>query len=234
LSNKEDKNNNDDDYALSENNFNYCINKKYKKCNSYNKKNDFMKLLGVKQNNHENINSNFNKETISNDNKDLSINNREMNYKAKTSKTSLLIDLKKEGNKNSNYIFNNINDKKILESEKEKMIVSNNKDINTKSIYLPSNINNNLIKRENELYSHRYKNNLNNEKNNRINLSNDNKYKSFSPLNKSTNTNNMIIFNKIELNRNNLNKMILQGLLNGKNIYTKLTLLNGNKCIHIL
>ena len=80
MSNKEDKNNNDDDYALSENNFNYCINKNYKKCNSYNKNNDFMKLLGVKQNNHENINSNFNKETISNDNKDLSINNREMNY----------------------------------------------------------------------------------------------------------------------------------------------------------
>ena len=232
MSNKEGKNNNDEDYTLSENNPKY-INKNYKKSNSYNENKDYMTLLEVKQNNLVKINSGFNKESISYDNKDLSINNREKIHKSKSSTKSLLIDLKKEEDKNSNYKSNNDNIKKIVnESDKENMIISNKKDINNKSIHLPSNKNNNLIKRENELNSHRYDNNLNNGQSNSINLSNDCKYKSFSPLNKSTNTNNMTNFNTIELNRNNLNKMILKGLLSGKNSYTKLTLLDGNKYEH--
>ena len=230
LSNKEDKNN-DEDYDLSENKLNY-INKKYKKCNSYNENNGYMKLLGIKQNNLEKINSYFNKETISNDNKDLSLNNREKFYKNKSSTTSLLIDLKNEENKNSNYLSNKYNKKILNESKKAKKILSNKKDINNKSIHLSSKKNKYLIKREEELISYRYDNNLNNENNIKINLSNDYKYRSFSLLNKSTNTNNMINFNKIELIRNNLNKMILQGLLSGKNSYTKLTLLNENKYDH--
>jgi hypothetical protein len=191
-----------------------------------------MKLLGIKQNNLEKINSYFNKETISNDNKDLSLNNREKIYKNKSSTTSLLIDLKNEENKNSNYLSNKYNKKILNESKKAKKILSNKKDINNKSIHLSSKKNNNLIKREEELISYRYDNNLNNENNIKINLSNDYKYRSFSLLNKSTNTNNMTNFNTIELNRNNLNKMILKGLLSGKNSYTKLTLLDGNKYEH--
>ena len=185
------------------------------------------------------------------------INSVQSNSNKNNSNLSAIFNYKNEGNKNQNILnlnIKNINDsnnyflklrdkkeikesnilnikqneinKKIKESKSEKVLL-NGKDSNNEKEKEKDSLN-----KENSLKNNYYINSLSTDKNTIYNNStNNNNFNIITKMKNEimdTNDDNSINYNKINLNQNDINKIIIKSLISGHNSLPKLSLLNND------